>query len=303
LNDTTGGSVTAPDALESKMRLIVDEMERTVAAATKAEVQARAAKQMLRAGTTIVRVFQIGLAGVKAAGDRMLEAHLATTAATDTEVATSVRNQLEPYLETHLENEGAKGYTTDHDQWNKGVASLWPEAKSYFDQLEDRARAIRHDKDSRDTRLDRMLRRAKDHPALSRVLFLAIVATSIIGTVEVVGKAVHEVQQRMKPAVTAPPSTPPTVAPPSSGATKFAIGDCLLPDAETSSDKVVKVVGIGDNTYRVFTHLISQGQLILAEDYGTRPRATIEAGHARIACPVVEGAFSPAKFIKAGAAP
>ncbi len=60
---------------------------------------------------------------------------------------------------------------------------------------------------------------------------------------------------------------------------------------------------MGDDKYRVLTHVTSQGHLVLAEDYGTMPRAALDAGHSKVECPAVGSNFSPDKFIKAGENP
>ncbi len=220
--------MSASDVLESKVRLIIDDMDRTVATTTKDEVQARSAKKILRTGATIGRVFQIGLAGVKTAADKMLEAHLSTTGASDAEIAATVRGQLEPFLRTHLDKERSKGYAANSDRWSKCVAELWPEAETYFIQLEDRARGLRHDKNSKDTRLDRLLRKPKDHPALAWVLFIVIGAIGAIGAVEVVGNGVQQVRARMKPvapAVAATQPAPPPFVTAAPHPPKFGVGD------------------------------------------------------------------------------
>ena len=48
---------------------------------------------------------------------------------------------------------------------------------------------------------------------------------------------------------------------------KYDIGSCLIPKDMTSPASIIRLVSISDDFYLVFSHFLSDGKLILAEDY------------------------------------
>jgi hypothetical protein len=66
---------------------------------------------------------------------------------------------------------------------------------------------------------------------------------------------------------------------------KFALGDCLMPDNTDNPVKILRVVGVGDDQYKTFSHLLFGGQLGISEDYGHHERAEIDEGYAKVECP------------------
>jgi hypothetical protein len=47
---------------------------------------------------------------------------------------------------------------------------------------------------------------------------------------------------------------------------KYKIGDCIMPIASNSQDKIVHIVSVGKE-YKVFTYFYSNGKLVQAQDY------------------------------------
>lgn len=77
----------------------------------------------------------------------------------------------------------------------------------------------------------------------------------------------------------------------------YNIGDCVVPEGAQSPEKIVRIVAVEGKMYRTFSHFLSDGKLILGEDYGQKPRDDLERAYVKIECPRTEGAFSPDRFL------
>lgn len=78
---------------------------------------------------------------------------------------------------------------------------------------------------------------------------------------------------------------------------KYQIGDYIMPIDKSDPSKILKVVGVENRNYKVFTHFISNGRLVQAEDYQTRNKKEIEKTFVKIEPPRVEDIFSPDKYL------
>lgn len=78
---------------------------------------------------------------------------------------------------------------------------------------------------------------------------------------------------------------------------KYHEGDYLIPSSTSEPTKIVKVVAVSDSNYKVFSHFLSDGKLIQAEDYQNLPRSDVDASYIVVAAPRIEGTFSPDRFI------
>ena len=78
---------------------------------------------------------------------------------------------------------------------------------------------------------------------------------------------------------------------------KFIIGECLIPKAESSPEKIIKVVAVGKEEYKFFTYFLSGGKLMLAQDYQAGSAKEIESNYIKVECPVHEGEFSPDEYL------
>lgn len=77
----------------------------------------------------------------------------------------------------------------------------------------------------------------------------------------------------------------------------FNIGECLIPQASQNPEKIVHVVSSSKTEYKLFTHYLSDGHLIQAQDYQTAEKAEIEKTYAKVECPKLDGSFSPDKYL------
>lgn len=77
----------------------------------------------------------------------------------------------------------------------------------------------------------------------------------------------------------------------------FNIGECIMPQSTQNIDKIVRVVSVSDTEYKFFTHFLSGGRLIQAQDYQTAKKAEIEQTYVKVECPKFDGSFSPDKFL------
>ena len=77
----------------------------------------------------------------------------------------------------------------------------------------------------------------------------------------------------------------------------FDSGDFIMQSESENTADILKIVAVGKDEYKVFTHFISDGKLIQAEDYQTRPRKQIEEGFIEVAAPLVNDSFSPDKYL------
>ena len=81
------------------------------------------------------------------------------------------------------------------------------------------------------------------------------------------------------------------------GAGLYAIGDCVIPAGTSSPEKIVRIVAVEGTGYKTFSHFLSNGKLILGEDYIGHPRAELERGYSKIECPRTEGTFSRDRYL------
>ena len=77
----------------------------------------------------------------------------------------------------------------------------------------------------------------------------------------------------------------------------FNIGECLIPQSSQNPEKIVRVVSSSQTEYKLFTHFLSGGHLILAQDYQTAEKAEIEKTYVKVECPKFDGSFSPNKYL------
>ena len=70
-----------------------------------------------------------------------------------------------------------------------------------------------------------------------------------------------------------------------------------MPSESENSADILKIVGVGKDEYKVYTHFLSNGKLIQAEDFQTLPRTQIEGDFIKIDAPKVDGSFSPDKYL------
>ncbi len=78
---------------------------------------------------------------------------------------------------------------------------------------------------------------------------------------------------------------------------KYVIGNCLIPKDKSSPTAIIRVVSISDDDYLVFSHFLSDGKLILAEDYGKVSATEIKSKYVLVECPFTESVFSPDKYL------
>ena len=82
----------------------------------------------------------------------------------------------------------------------------------------------------------------------------------------------------------------------------YQIGDYLLPSGSSDPTKIIKITSVTDSTYKVFTHFLSEGRLVVAEDYHVLSRSDVDSKYKRVEQPNTEGKFSPDKFLSKRAA-
>ena len=94
-----------------------------------------------------------------------------------------------------------------------------------------------------------------------------------------------------KPIATVAPGRAPVTAAaapaPPPALTRFKFGECVMPDAATQRETIVKIVGVTARAYRVFTHTLAAGELARAEDYKLVNRTDLEGGHTVVECPAL----------------
>jgi hypothetical protein len=90
--------------------------------------------------------------------------------------------------------------------------------------------------------------------------------------------------------VAAAPAAPVLVATGAHVRERWRAGECVMPDDASGRETIVKIVGVTDASYRVFTHTLSAGELLRAEDYKLLARAELETGHTAVECPALAAA-------------
>ncbi len=75
-----------------------------------------------------------------------------------------------------------------------------------------------------------------------------------------------------------------------------------MPADSSNPETILKIVGVAPKSYKVFTHFLSDGKLVLAEDYSDRSRDLIDRTYIKVPAPTVESTFSPDKYISKGEA-
>lgn len=78
---------------------------------------------------------------------------------------------------------------------------------------------------------------------------------------------------------------------------KYKTGDYLLPSSSSDPTKIVKVVAVSDSDYKVFTHFLSDGRLVQAQDYQNLSRADVDTGYVAVEPPHIDDSFSPDRYI------
>jgi hypothetical protein len=78
---------------------------------------------------------------------------------------------------------------------------------------------------------------------------------------------------------------------------KYKTGDYLMPSGSSDPAKIVKVVAVSDSNYKVFTHFLSDGRLIQAQDYQNLSRSDVDTGYSAVEPPHTDGTFSPDRYI------
>lgn len=82
-----------------------------------------------------------------------------------------------------------------------------------------------------------------------------------------------------------------------SAKSKFQTGDYVMPEGQTDPAKILKIVAVGDENYKAFTHFLSDGHLVQAEDYQDRRRTDVDKNYVKIQPPEVNDSFSPDKYL------
>ncbi|MDO8544568.1 MAG: hypothetical protein Q7S40_29355 [Opitutaceae bacterium] len=77
---------------------------------------------------------------------------------------------------------------------------------------------------------------------------------------------------------------------------KFKTGDYLMLKESNSVSSIVKIVAVEDEGYKVFTHFLADGRLIVAQDYQLLSRAKADREYVLVEAPKADGSFSPDKF-------
>ena len=70
-----------------------------------------------------------------------------------------------------------------------------------------------------------------------------------------------------------------------------------MPKGATTVSSIVKVVAVEEENYKVFTHFLSNGRLIVAQDYQLLPRTKVESDYVVVEPPKTDGSFSPDKYL------
>jgi len=78
---------------------------------------------------------------------------------------------------------------------------------------------------------------------------------------------------------------------------QYHVGDYLTPTGAYDSSHIIKIVAVSGTSHTVFTHFMSDGRLIEAQDYQSRRISDIENGYNIVSTPSVDGTFSPEKYI------
>jgi hypothetical protein len=77
----------------------------------------------------------------------------------------------------------------------------------------------------------------------------------------------------------------------------FNVGECLMPQAAQNQEKIVLVVSVSEKEYKFFTHFLTNGRLVQAQDYQTMKKTEIENTYVKVVCPEFESSFSPDRYL------
>ena len=77
----------------------------------------------------------------------------------------------------------------------------------------------------------------------------------------------------------------------------FKIGDCLIPINETAPTSIIRLLSISTENFLFSTHFLSDGKLIIAEDYKKLQSSEVKSKYSIVQCPKTDGVFSPDKYL------
>ena len=77
----------------------------------------------------------------------------------------------------------------------------------------------------------------------------------------------------------------------------YNVGTCLILKDNPSITSIIRLVAIADDSFLVFSHFLSEGKLILAEDYIKISISEIKSKYILIECPSTDDVFSPDKYL------
>ena len=77
----------------------------------------------------------------------------------------------------------------------------------------------------------------------------------------------------------------------------YSIGNCLILKDNASPTSIIRLVSTADDNFIVFSHFLSDGKLLLAEDYGKVSVSDIKSKYILVECPSADGVFSPDKYL------
>ena len=75
------------------------------------------------------------------------------------------------------------------------------------------------------------------------------------------------------------------------------LGNCLIPKGKTTPDSIIRLVSISSERVLFFSHFLSNGSLILSEDYQQTTLDILKENYVLVECPLVDGNFSPHKYL------
>jgi hypothetical protein len=78
---------------------------------------------------------------------------------------------------------------------------------------------------------------------------------------------------------------------------QFEQDECLTTNKENSPISIIKIVSVAGEKVIYFSYFLSDGKLILAEDYQEKNLAELQRTHVKIKCPNANEVFSPDKYL------